>query len=439
MVHYLKILFICLCIPIWFASADSSSEEANLDLTSLFDRAKKPKKKKHPLPLEEPKPMREPEEYFFGLGTEPQALSGGRSLASAYRLLSRTDDYLVRRVYDHEGRPKASAIALRLGRALLLDIPFARWSRLITHEVFGHGSKLREFGYDASGYSFRTFGHVPTGGTTHYDAETAKLSYEQEVAFRAGGAMANQATAIELEEDILSRDRVHWSYWPVWFMNKLEFTDYVSSTPKAKELEEQKDLVSHDMASYIFLTSKNGVSRSERRSQMVLAAAWNVLDPMAFAAVYNYVIRELIKGQAYSPNPMVKIGGYQFFAGTRAGLTPSSPELYLDLYMRDPKEKTLVKLAVRRGFDDEFGARLSLSNIPISNRVKLKLHGEFWQEREGPGEPKFGGFDAGGGLNMYLAKNVGLYAEGGYKTKGTVMGRPFDEGPYGEGGLILRY
>ena len=376
--------------------------------------------------------------YFIGWGTPPQILPGSRTIGSAYRFLGASSDGLFA-PDGQEGLKGFWGVLARGARALAYDIPIGNFSKVWIHETLGHGGYAREKGFPAR-YDFKwNWRNWNWSGTTTYNTDGLSAK-EDPINMVSAGVMATQAAALDTKRQILLSDNVHWSYWPFWFFNKANYSLYIWRMPSPNSAEfDPAAADGNDMAQYVSLQEQiNGRLPRQTSEQLLWSAAWNAIDPMAVAAVSGYVLSHIGAGQSHSPNPMLNIGGQQFFAGTRATLTGDGPILHLDLYWRDPKNQMLAEVSGGMGFGGQWQLGTGFYQIKIAKPLAVDVHGNLWNNSPSSDDGGFGG-QLGGGASVNVAEDIFLHAGGGVKTKGELMGRAYGPGPYFDGGLVISH
>ncbi|MFC1521535.1 hypothetical protein ACFL6Y_03915 [Elusimicrobiota bacterium] len=436
--------------PILFLQAETTDPQENLmhgKLSPMFDLASPDLRSSAILPVKisddpdssDPGSVNIPLEFYFGYGTPPQTVPGVNSINSAYMAGAYASDKLFERFLDIENDSGPAAIALRMARATVYDFPMASMANLAVHEVFGHGGAAREIGMDTN-YSFSPYPFMG-GAATWYDPKKyGELSSQDRIRLTSAGTMATQTGALEMRRRMLESGAVHWSAWPLWALQKYDLSRYITSTLGYSDQELAFEASQgNDIAKYIMLLNEgHGKSIDRSRKELQMAAMWNAADPMAIAALYNYGYKHIIKGNNFTPPPLVTIGKYQYSMGTRSGLTPTGPEMYLDLYARNPSNNMLLEVNGRGGFDDQIGGGARLSNIPLTDNASFALHANAWKQNEFSTDDSFTGIDGGGSVKWYPTDRIGIQLESGYKTDGSLMGRQYDEGGYFSGGILVQ-
>ncbi len=91
-------------------------------------------------------------------GRKSTQIGAENLIAFQYGTSSMLDRYLKPRWFEEDKKSrKAIGIFYRLSKTVLLDNVIDHLAILTQHEVFGHGSRYREFGYKNNSYSLSLF------------------------------------------------------------------------------------------------------------------------------------------------------------------------------------------------------------------------------------------------------------------------------------------
>lgn len=379
--------------------------------------------------------------YFVGFETDPAMDYGGASVVSFHSLLSRGTSRLL---------PVSYA-------APAYEFVFAGFLSTFQHEVFGHGSRGREYRLHPE----YAFGIDFSGGTgLNKDPETM----EQLITIAAGGTEGDTILAHRVLKDLYAGDGTDGSKIPLMALAKIDFSLYclITSDPDGSEDDFEDDYTNGNDIAY-WLVARQGQRRGADPSAVWdheyaiafddprlkdnydaarAAAIWNLVDPASLAAMYAYVADHVLRGKPQVRPPVVPLGGkFGLTIGTRAFLGPAEVTRFLDLYVVTPGP--LVNVYVRdldSSEDQTFGVGGGLHRIPLGGRAWLSLQGDFWEEPEAEEDLYDGtGFNACGELSVMLGKLVGLSAKVGGKSEGFFPGTPMADGVYGGAGLLVAF
>lgn len=391
-----------------------------------------------PIPLADRVPLqalsRPPSREFPSIalvaGTYPYSIPLARNLESVYHAVGWGGDRLIELAFDE--RDGAGAIVTRIVK-MPADIFMAGFISWITHET-AHMITADRAGAKDVGFA-PADGLTVSGLTVLIDDPDEKITEHEDLILNMAGMHATQAAARDLRRRVMLMDRVPWSAWPLYIAHKQDPSSYIFLTAKPGHPKaEQEDW---DTVDWRELYSKlSGKSERHIHRQMVAGAFLNALDPMAVSAFFNYFYRYLIKGEESAGRPMLGVGEqFQVGAGTGFWMAQNGPWFTGDLYMRHNPSGTMVSVTPSFGDRGQWAGEAELSVKP-ARTTRLSVFGSVWQQRDGP---ESGGRDTGGGVGLSVAQELGaglgIEARGGWKSKGAWLGRDFDEGAFGEGGI----
>ena len=379
--------------------------------------------------------------YFLGFETDPAMDYGGASIVSVHSLLCRGVSRFVPISYA----------------APAYEFFFAGGLSTVQHEMFGHGSRGREFSLDPE----YAFGIDFSGGTgLDKDPETT----EQLLAIAAGGTESDSILAHRVLRDLYAGDGTDASKIPLMAIAKLDFSLYCLITHDPGDSREDfvDDYTNGNDVAY-WLISRQAQRRGgdpaavwdneyvvdfddpllrDNYDDVRAAAIWNLVDPAALAAMYGYFADHVYRGRTQVRPPVVPLGGdFGLTVGTRAFMGLEEVTRFLDVYLVTPGP--LVNLYVRdldSSLDRTYGAGGGLHRIPLGPRAALSLQADFWQEPDSAeGLYDGNGWNAGGEVSFMVGEYVGLVGKVGGKSEGFFPGTPLADGVYGGAGLLVTF
>ncbi|MFI5201463.1 MAG: hypothetical protein ACHQNE_03670 [Candidatus Kapaibacterium sp.] len=382
---------------------------------------------------------------------DPVVIDRNFSSIAAAQDLTSIDEFLNH--YEQEFIPqqfstedgKASKLAGMLYRAakfLLFEDIQDEFISLTEHEVFGHGARLREFGYDAATYELHLAPPYGTGdGFTSWDFF---MSHDQTTAVNIAGIEAQEILGDENRLRALERGAINYRETNLYFAGRLALTLYALQT-KTSDLTAFNG---NDIAAYVNQLSgiNPHVSLNAIQSQSLL----NLLDPMTldwFYSLYLYLYR----GQIESNIPMFSIGAWRYVPGFRFALTPFGYEYYLESLFAD-SGKVFNVVASLGSADKGLSYSLGMqAHKPLSaGRFAFDWKLEVWRQPEldlsgheiifpipsTSNQWSFGGLISATAFYNF-AQSLSLMAEAGYKSRGFVEGEILDSGPILRAGIAL--
>lgn len=379
--------------------------------------------------------------YFLGFETDPAMDYGGADVTSVHSLLCRGVSRYVRVSYA----------------APAYEFFFAGGLSTVQHEIFGHGSRGREYSLDPE----YAFGIDFSGGTgLGKDPETM----EQLVTIAAGGTESDTILANRILKDLYVGDGTDGSKIPLMAIAKIDFSLYCLITRDPEDARDDfvDDYTNGNDIAY-WLVSRQAQRRGgdpsdvwnneyaidfsdpllkDNYDDVRAAAIWNLVDPAALAAMYGYFVDHVFRGRTQVRPPVVPFGGgYGFTVGTRAFMGPAEVTRFLDLYLVTPGP--LVNAYVRdldSSVDRSIGAGAGVYRLPLGKRVSLSMQGDFWQEPDSAEDLYDGtGWNVCGELSVTFSDNFGLSGKVGGKSDGFFPGTPMAEGLYGGAGVQVAF
>jgi hypothetical protein len=382
--------------------------------------------------------------------------AGIRTFDSLARVLFRYDEPLAPFLaFDQHRTPgKIAAVALRIGQLVLLDEPLAELTSTSIHEVFGHGSRAREFGR-ASKFDFSLPGVycavLDSGDCSSHAAATADAgdNRDRDLLRVAGGLEANLLTAywIDLravqargwvhEGDLLVYAASKLAYFPTFLSSKLDRAGAVG-------------LPSNDVDQYVtLLQDRFNLPLAEDRhrisSRLRTAYLWNFADPMLWYSAYGVFYRGVGLGERWTKAPLPTIGKTTFYAAPRFGLSPFGAEHYVDVFLgRGTSAVALYGRVGSSGLASYTGAGIRAIGVRVHDRLALGGELDVWSQPETLLEqravyerPQIRGFNAALSGDLRLIGSLGITGKLAYKTRGFLTGQPVDDGVYGYVGASI--
>ncbi len=229
------------------------------------------------------------------------------------------------RIFAERGVPRRTAnISYRLLKQLFLDAPQERLLLVLTHEVFGHGARLRELFDGPIGYRI---GAPPPygrgGGSTSFvfDREPAP---REVLAIAIAGMEVNSIVGATVAHRAFSQQRMHAREAMRYLLFELDALLYIRSTGI-------RENPGHDVADYV--RAYNGAAAEAgtppvSRRQLRRDALAGLANPMLLFAIFS-VGRYAWDGVPETPVPMLSMAGIRYLPMLRHRLTPYGSEFAL--------------------------------------------------------------------------------------------------------------
>ncbi len=344
---------------------------------------------------------------------------------------------------------KSINIGYRLVKFYFVDAQMDGFIALLQHEVFGHGARFREFGYQKNSYNLNLYPPFGSGGGFAQRGSLANGSkpptYQENIAVNFSGVESEMLLAKNLTTEILLNDSLHYRQGLLYLIsqnNQLLYLWYSRLSSK------ERNKAGNDMMNYIagvnYYYGKPGTKGYDINllsNQSLISFGNPIQLYSAFAIVYDY----LIKGRkGMNKIPMIPLGKVGYLPAFNYSLTPFGSQYHFTNYLR--YKRMLFNCDVGLGnntFNDFYHISASAYNL-INNRwITMNCSADFWNqpklELESYGLHTSSNSPGGSckvGLIVRpfkLLYKAGLYVEAGYKSKGYLPGEDLAET------FILRY
>jgi len=386
--------------------------------------------------------------YFFGYETEPSMDYGGRMILSMHRAISDAGHLFT-----------ADMPAL----AAVYEVPLAIFISTLQHEIFGHGSRAREYNLDPS-YGFG----LDFSAYTTIDKDPG--SNEEMIYISTGGTEADMVLARRILIDLCQPGGSKASAIPLMFFAKTDLSIYIFSTatPRDKNPRDDDDNSfvdqfdsGNDIAIYL-------VSRQARRlggdpvdvwnrdytidfteeeldetyDQAQSVALWNVLDPMMWASMFFYVKDHILEGKVVARPPVLPVGdGFGFTVATRGAIGPQSVSRFLDFYFVTPIGViNAYGRDLRSTEETTMGFGGGFHRVTLGPFVSLSIMGDHWENPDSVEEFYDGSsWNASAELEVFWGSTIGTSLKVGSKSDGYLPGTPTDSGTYIGAGMSVSF
>lgn len=378
--------------------------------------------------------------YFLGFETDPAMDYGGRDVVTLHSAINRSLGWALRT----DRHPALAPIH---------EFFFAAGLSTFQHEVFGHGSRGREFDLDPE----YAFGIDFSGGTSLGKDPENNL---QNIVLAGGGTEADSVMAHQILLDLYSGDGADGSKIPLMAIAKLDFSLYCLITPDPIDSRDDfADAYSdgNDIAYYLvsrqaqrqggsaadvwndnYVIDFNDSQLKDNYDDARAAAVWNLIDPAALASMYGYVADHVLHGSTQVRPPVIPLGGgLGLTAGTRAFIGPSEVTRFFDLYLVTPGPLVTVYVRdLQNSLDQTYGFGGAIHKLPLGGAFTFAAAGDTWQTPEADEQLFEGsGWNASGEIDVMVTRRFGLVGKVGSKSDGYFPGTPIESGVYGGAGV----
>ena len=375
-----------------------------------------------------------------------------------------TGDSAILDLQDRLSRPHPENNFLakldRLINQVLISTPLNLWVTIFQHEVFGHGYRIRDIGSaNASVTGYQIVIDYPFGGgsgATNYRI-TDQLTIQQMVAIQIAGTEATAILANQLKNRWIKSRHIKARQGTLYIYSQQDLLNYVYSTPEQSyTLENGNDITAYIYWMNLYFPNCN-LTLNELKSM-----AWiNLLDPMTFYSVYQQ-ISYIFTGEEVQI-PMISAGKVDFLPNLRYSLSPSGPEVYVELFSRIQDDPLYVyfKWGNYTGipsygvgfehprcipfFHDRIGLRLNLFRELVAEN-NLKALDYIVDPSKEQALESYGGIKTRYGYSFHFLysptfgqSSIQPHLELGYKSHGFVQGESLVEAVILRGGLEFSY
>jgi hypothetical protein len=390
--------------------------------------------------------------YTFVLDRYQSPRMGSELLLSLHRMAWSWGDKILKPSWSPENSvpDKALGLTYRLAKSVFLDHLFDTYVLQAQHEYFGHGARLREYGYRESQFRFNwpfPFGDGSAVTIRGPPPPGRMVTPHEHLAMFGGGVESTAVMADALRTTWLKRGAIHYRETLLYLLSFNDDAFYIWQTDPGTEngATSANDILRYLNMLHTWETVSGGQSSGPSLGQLSNQAFINLLNPFQYYALYTYLFTYLWAGGSDLIFPMIRIGNLGYLPAFRFGLTPFGSE-YLSEHLFVLDEVILqgsLKLSHPACPQSFWGLSLKAFDLNLSSRWVLDASADVWHQpqlevggsslRKRPGGLG-GAFQATlfhrvrgpGGAPLKILLNLG------YKTAGYVEGERLDRG------LILR-
>jgi hypothetical protein len=374
--------------------------------------------------------------YYLSYDRDKSAKMGAEDILTFNRAFAEwQDSYMLPQINDNKGLwNKSLAVTYRLGKTVIIDNVWNDLIRLIQHEVFGHGARLRELGYTKNKYSI-TFPSPWFGGggtATYGRREEGRVhGLTESITPRFGGVEATSVMANSIRSKWLASGKIYYREAYTYYRSFNGLTRYIMNT-RNDETEMINDMFSYTKTlsfAYGIPLEESPIRIEDLKRKVII----NYFNPLQYLALYALIKGYIWDGNTEMELPMIPIGSVDYFPIVRMGLTPFGTEVYVENFFK--LDKTLHLLQVRIGdgvLDNSWGLTYHNNRLldkpwiwlqgdfNFWNQPSMKLGGdEFVDTRAGLG----GAVQLGAHFKILRKENLAnIYLQTGYKTAGFLEG-----------------
>ena len=397
--------------------------------------------------LRPPVSAQEPPTATLLIDVDMTPAAGATDLLAMQRAVSGLEDRVLP-IRFTEATPlrRALGIGYRFGKWFALDLPQDHFLMVVAHEVYGHGSRLREIGARHIHYGFDP--PIPYGGggaVTEFSGELL-VTRADVLAIDTAGIEAQSVLADRIGRVALARGTMSYREAWLYFESLVDGVRYIRSvSPRSPE--------GHDPADFL----KNFAEDCEPPACVPIDAAtlkrralWTFADPVLAYAVYGFAVSYVSRGHSSFGLPMIPLrndAGY--LPAVRFAMTPYGTEWATEHTI--VHRRRLTRASVRfgdTGHRRAWGVGLLATDAVTIGGIALQFSTEVWRQPPLGAPPQSRALATGGlaeatanvpvGRRFAMRRVSSLVLQGGYKSDGFVRGERLHRGPILRVGLTVR-
>lgn len=350
--------------------------------------------------------------------------AGATAINATGRLVAGVEDrFIPLRLFEDQGRwRRGTNAAYRLTKLTLFDEPHENWLRVANHEVFGHGSRLRDLFGGRIGYQLPAPPPYGRGGGSTFFAYDRVPTVEEALAVGTGGMEANFVLGRLLAQDAITDGRWHYRDARRYLYAQYDTIRYILGTGA---LEREGHDVGDFRRVYNDAAERFGEPELSARTlrRRVLASFANPLIAYSYYATF---VSYVWSGQPIAPVPTFRVGEVRYLPMAYFHLTSFGTEFVIDnMFVRGGRFLDVTVTAGQTIGARTWGIGLQATQLASVERWTIDGEGTFWRQPNGGGE-----FAAT--ARRELARRGGhafaVVVQAGFKTDGYLPGQRLYQG-----------
>lgn len=368
---------------------------------------------------------------------------GAYNLNFAYQLLNQVEDRYVPDTLFHNGKKfnKFLNATYRFSKLMTIDHFQAHYTKLLQHEVFGHGARYREFGFKGNAFNIQAPLPFGSGGAYATSPSYNIENPQKNLARLFGGIESSTLYSQTIAQNSLLNNSFHYKDALLYIKTNNDFFRYALITFRRYDNNSLTYTIGGDIGRYLFLLNEIYVPYSNNntykinyifaRSFLTLANPYQIFS---FYTLGNYVL----KGKKGMKNiPMIKFGKFRYLPALGYNMTPFGTEYVFNNYVKLEKRLFNLEISVGDGFYEKFyNVTAKAFDVLNHEKISLNIYGTLWNQPEMDLNRNF--FEhtpnkIGGALKADITfrpnkanENFGFFLQTGYKTKGYLLGEYLD-------------
>lgn len=366
-------------------------------------------------------------------------------LTVQHTVTSLADRLLPPQIFEERSAPRrVLGVLYRAGKVIGLDLPQDHTLLVVGHEIFGHGSRLRELGAGAVRYRIDVpIPYGPGGGRTSFHGELTPTSGTL-LAIDVSGIEAQNIMADAIADRAVARGRMHYREAWLYFESRIAGLTYMQTAS-------ERSSEGHDVAEFLRTVRDACAPPScvPVTEKDLKRRAWLILgDPLLYSALQNVFSSYVVTGSAASSVPMIPVGHLRYIPALGFQLTPYGTEWTTrHLLAGGGRTFSLVIRIGDAGTHSSWGVGARAYDLMAWRRWPVSLTADLWRQPSLDAESLGGPLETGGAATITLTLPLprvvrpawlrGLQLTGGYKSAGFVPGERLAAGAILRGGVTI--
>jgi hypothetical protein len=350
-------------------------------------------------------------------------------------------NYLLEKSFDKflniKKEKKFLPAMLRGIKFVFFYFPLSGFEVVLQHELFGHGYRIRDISTHYTkvlGYKFDLpFPYGNGGGATFYDYNNNYTSF-QEIATSLAGVEATAMLSNRIKLKWLESKKIDALNSILYLQSFHDITGYIFSMDNSPYYVND----GHDIESYLFWLNTTYYNKNLSKKDLKRSALINFLDPFTYYSLFeNFYYVFTSKELNF---PMFNIGKLRYLPSFRLALAPYAMEYYFENFLSYKNRPIYAYLRYGKFLRNNFGLGIEIPKLFMSNSFDLGFKIDIFNQSKIYFKASELEFD---GINFYYSekdlkkkifgasasifyqkrfkKNLAIYLQAGYKTKGYVQ------------------
>ncbi len=369
--------------------------------------------------------------------------TGAETLLSTHKLFFSLEKTSLPPSWSDESTflKKTGGVAYRLAKFVFIENVFNHLTFVLQHEVFGHGARYREFGYQDVSYEIHPF--FPWGSGKGWTfprgaPQDRRVAVHELLTAAGGGIEASAIIAHRLQRNWLLRGTIRNEEAMLYLYTANDLLAYIWRTRWKIRSEKGNDVLNwlrrlNTYEGHIFQEDYR-LTMDDLSKQSLI----NMMNPFEYLALYSCFVSYLWRGEEETGIPMLRIGGLSFLPSFRLGLTPFGSEYIQENFFKIDGQLHIVRLRIGQpAFHRFWGVGWECFNLLEWDNFRLDTRMSLWNQPElvlgeTDGLERYSGWGGAALITGNLKKigllGLGLLVDLGYKTTGFMEGESLRRG-----------